>query len=51
MATYGELMELRRMALKKDPPDEALAQELFEVAQELIDSGEASEDEILGAQY
>ena len=35
MATYAELMALREKALKKNPPDLNLAEDLLNCAQEL----------------
>lgn len=51
MSTYKELMDLRRMALMSDPPNEALAQTLLEAAQDLVRTEQALDDELKAAQY
>jgi len=51
MATYQELIDQRRMALRKTPPDLKKAAELLEAANKLVESGKTSEDEVKGSHY
>ncbi len=49
MSDYVDLMQRRKAALLKR--DEALAQELFEAAQELVRAGLVFEDEFIAGAY